>query len=107
MENDFRITKDIPISTIHSRITGRVRAERQRLGFSQKDFAEKCEVPLRTYKRFEVGECDSLDVFLKVIKEFDRLTAIELLFPPRAASITQKDPVSSLSRVLQRLKESQ
>jgi transcriptional regulator with XRE-family HTH domain len=108
MSNEFKITKETPVSTIFSRITGRVRAERQKLGYSQKIFSGRCGVPLRTYKRFELGECDSLEVFLRIIKEFDRLTAVELLFPPKPilSPVTLNDPVASLSKMLQRLNES-
>ncbi len=107
MECEFKVNKDTPITTIFVRITGRVRAERQKLGLSQKEFSSRCEIPLRTYKRFELGQCDSLDVFLRVIREFDRLTAIELLFPPQMTIKQLNDPSSLLARAIDRLKQSQ
>lgn len=107
MNSEFKVSKDLPISTVFIRITGRVRAERQKLGLSQKEFSSRCGIPLRTYKRFELGQCDSLEVFLRIIKEFDRLTAVELLFPPQMTLKQFNDPSSLLARAIDRLKQSQ
>jgi transcriptional regulator with XRE-family HTH domain len=61
----------------------RVRFERGRLGFSQADFAVWCGVPLRTYKRFELGECDSLGVLIRIAQGFGRAPGFDMLFPPQ------------------------
>lgn len=71
-------------SELKMHIADRVRFERRRLLMSQEAFAMQCEIPLRTYKRFEQGQCDSLEAFLRLVIKFERTIAIELLFPPRA-----------------------
>jgi transcriptional regulator with XRE-family HTH domain len=66
---------------------------------SQQVFAMKCGIPLRTYKRLEQGQCDSLQVFLQVVIAFDRTIALELLFPP------QQMPETALDRIRRRANE--
>jgi transcriptional regulator with XRE-family HTH domain len=82
-------------------IADRVRLERRRLGLNQKDFAERCGIPLRTYKRVEQAECDSLDAFLRIVICFERSVAIELLFPPKSAPVTEPRSAPAL---LERMK---
>jgi hypothetical protein len=38
-------------------------------------------VPLRTYKRLELGGCDSIEVLIKVAQTFGRASGFETLFP--------------------------
>lgn len=85
-------------------IADRVRLERCRLKFSQAIFAERCGVPLRTYKRFELGECDSLLVMISVVKEFDRVVALDLLFPPKDFQLQSRSPVAVLDRLVRKLR---
>lgn len=68
-------------------IADRIRIERRKLGLTQQEFAKRCDVPLRTFKRFEQGECDSLEVFLQVAMTFERISALELLFPAKSAVV--------------------
>lgn len=70
-------------------IADRVRLERRRDGLSQKDFADRCGISLRTFKRFEQGECDSLEAFLRIVITFDRIVALELLFPAKPAAVVE------------------
>jgi len=72
---------------LRARIADRVRIERRRLKLSQANFARECQIPLRTYKRFGRGQCDSLEAFLRVVKTFELTAAIELLFPPKASTL--------------------
>lgn len=84
------------------RIADRIRVGRRQTGLSQRHFAEKCGIPLRTFKRVENGTCDSLDAFLRIIIAFERISALELLFPPRPAKVT---PMISATIALERLRE--
>jgi transcriptional regulator with XRE-family HTH domain len=96
---DFKFGDGVSVAMLVSRIAARVRFERQRLGLSQAVFAERCHVPLRTYKRFELGQSDSLEVFVRVIVEFERVAALELLFPPRTIiGLGLVDRVDELAR---------
>ena len=81
---------------LKTHIADRIRLERRRLSLSQEAFAAKCGIPLRTYKRLEQGQCDSLEVFLQVVIVFERIVAIELLFPPR------QPPETALDRIRRR-----
>jgi DNA-binding XRE family transcriptional regulator len=86
------------------RIADRIRLERRRTGMNQRQFAEVCDIPLRTFKRFENGKCDSLDAFLSIVIMFERVTAIELLFPPKDALATEpRTPTAMLERLRNRL----
>ena len=77
----------------------RVRLERSRNKESQREFAERCSIPLRTYKRFEQGQCDSLDVFLRIVIAFDRVKGFELMFPPKPVAVQSRNPIDILSRL--------
>jgi transcriptional regulator with XRE-family HTH domain len=66
---------------VSSYIASRIRAERQRLGFSQSLMAKKSGIPLRTYKRIELTGFGSIQNLILILRTFERLTAIKLLFP--------------------------
>ena len=85
------------------RLADRVRVERRKLSLSQREFAERCDIPLRTYKRFELGQCDSLNVFVKIIGTFDRLVALELLFPPKPIEHEPRTATALLDRLVRRI----
>lgn len=89
---------------LRKRITDRVRAERYNWRLSQKEFAERAGIALRTFKRFELGACDSLEVFLRIVVVFERANALELLFPPKPSTTTNPhSPVAALERFLTRV----
>ena len=81
----------------------RVRAERRKLGLSQLAFAAKCGVPLRTYKRFELDKCDSLDVLIKIIAASGRTKGLELLFFPIDQVVELRTPTAALDRLKRNL----
>lgn len=64
-----------------SRIADRVRAERKLRKLTQIEFANLCGIPLRTFKRFESGTSDSLTTLLRIVKYFERVQGLEMLFP--------------------------
>ncbi|RAA89263.1 hypothetical protein DN490_13925 [Burkholderia multivorans] len=99
----FENARSSTAEEICARIADRVRAERRNLQLSQQEFAIQCQVPLRTYKRFELGECDSLATFVKIVAAFDRIVALELLFPPKQVDTAPRNAVALLSRLVQRL----
>lgn len=76
-----------------ARIALRIRRERTLLGASQADFAKAAGIPLRTYKRFEATGHASLENFVRVISVFERVSALELLFPPKPVSSRTLDQV--------------
>lgn len=79
---DFGQANTVTSRDVFELLCTRLRAERSKLRLSQRDFAAKAGVPLRTYKRFESGECDSLDVFIRITQAFSRAPGFETLFPP-------------------------
>lgn len=79
---DFGQANTLSSGDVFELLCTRLRAERAKLRQSQRDFAAKAGVPLRTYKRFELGECDSLDVFIRITQAFSRAPGFETLFPP-------------------------
>lgn len=91
-------------SSLRMLVGDRVRLERRRKGLTQKKFAEVCGITLRTYKRFENGECDSFDAFLAIVIAFQRVVAIELLFPSKdAVELKPRTPTSALEHFLSRV----
>ena len=86
-------------------IADRVRRGRSEMKYSQHGFAELCGVPLRTYKRFELGQCDSLNVFIRIVVAFDRVAALNLLFPPQRTEINTVSAPAALARLRRRLEK--
>lgn len=96
--------KEILTATeLRTRIVDRVRRERRRLGASQEDFAKITGIALRTYKRFELDQCDSLNVFIRIVITFDRVVAFDLLFPPEKAVVELRTPLAALERLRNRM----
>lgn len=60
-----------------------VRRLRNDAGESQRDFAERAGIPLRTYKRFETHGEGSLETFLRALKTAGRAQYLFLIFPSR------------------------
>jgi len=90
--------------TLRVRIGDRVRLERRRKRLTQKEFADTCGIALRTYKRFESGKCDSFDAFLAVVIAFERVVALELLFPPKdAVELRPRSPGAALEQLRNRV----
>jgi len=54
----FEHGAELTMEELRKRFGDRVRLERRRKSLTQKEFAEACGIALRTYKRFESGECD-------------------------------------------------
>jgi transcriptional regulator with XRE-family HTH domain len=103
---DFSTSSALSVLELRIRIGDRVRVERRRLKLSQVKFATECQIPIRTYKRFEQGKCDSLEAFLRVVMVFQRTAAIELLFPPKPpATSDTKSLFSVLERLMGRAQE--
>lgn len=62
----------------------RIRRVRSHLRESQEDFAERAQVSLRTYKRFETHGKASLETFIKVLRAVGRTQYLFMLFPAPA-----------------------
>lgn len=65
-------------------LADRTRYERKRLRLTQQDFADQCGIGFSTFRRFEAGRCDSLEVLLLIVSTFQRIAALDLLFPSEA-----------------------
>jgi DNA-binding XRE family transcriptional regulator len=61
-------------------ITARIRLARREQSLSQREFAEVCSIPERTFKRIEAGECDSLMNLIKIICYLERQASFNLSF---------------------------
>jgi transcriptional regulator with XRE-family HTH domain len=73
---------------------------------NQREFAEICGISLRTFKRFENGNCDSINIFLSIVIMFERVSAIELLFPPKdPITIEPRTPMAALERLKNRIQQ--
>ena len=90
------------------RLGDQLREERKVLRLSQVKFSALANIPLRTYKRMELGQCDSLDAFFRALIALhsetasSRLSALRLLFPPKPAPDVARTPVAALNRVLRK-----
>lgn len=100
---DFGGANSLSSSDVHGLLCTRLRAERKKLNLSQQEFAEKAGVPLRTYKRFELGECDSLDVFIRISQAFARAPGFETLFPPLQLEVKPRGLEAAIENLMRGL----
>ena len=77
----FEAANEMSSSDVLNMLRNRIRLERSRIGLSQAQFALRCNIPLRTYKRLELGGCDSIEVLIKVSQALGRATGFDTLFP--------------------------
>lgn len=96
----FSSTSNLSPSDLKTLLINRVRIERRRLKMTQAEFAARCGIPLRTYKRFELGESDSLEALVRIVVVFKRVAAFDLLFPADAVELESKSPIKVLERVM-------
>jgi len=62
-------------------IASRIRSARLDLGFSQPEMALKADIPLRTYKRFELSGKGTMVNLILVLRVLGKLRALEAIFP--------------------------
>lgn len=62
-------------------LASRIRSERIRQGYSQATMAETSGIPLRTYKRIELTGKGSIQNLILILRTFERIAALNLLFP--------------------------
>ena len=94
----FQETDELSVGELRARVADSIRAERTRLSLSQREFALRCGIALRTYKRFELGHCDSLDVLLLIVQKFGRMQTFRLLFEGDAPAVKLRTPLAALAR---------
>ena len=99
---DFLGTNSLSVDELRLLLSDRIRIERRRTDESQRVFAERCGIPLRTYKRFEQGRCDSLEVFFRIVIAFDRIKGFELMFPPKPVRLIPRTAPALLEQVRRR-----
>lgn len=73
----------LSVQDVQRLISDRIRHERRRLGLTQIEFAARCGIALRTYKRLELGESDSIGALIRVAQYLERAMGFEMLFPPQ------------------------
>lgn len=87
-EQELEAFRDWPETEVCKLLASRIRRMRQAIGESQSVFATRAHVPLRTYKRFEVGGKATLETFLRVMRTLDRTQYLHLLFPSAPAKFS-------------------
>lgn len=84
---NFDCANEMQSKDVSGLIRDRVRAERKKAGFTQAEFAELCGIPLRTFKRFELGGAGSIDMLVRIAQAFGRGAGFDMLFPAQLASL--------------------
>lgn len=74
--------KDKSNSQVCSYFGSRIRSERNRLGYSQEDFALLTGISLRTYKRIELTGKGSIENMVNILRATERLRILEFMFSP-------------------------
>jgi hypothetical protein len=88
-EQESEAFRDWPEAEVCRLLASRVRRMRHSTGESQKAFADRAYVPLRTYKRFELEGRATLETFLQVLRALNRTQYLQLLFPSEAAKLSR------------------
>lgn len=70
---------------------------------SQPQFAAHCGIPLRTFKRFELGGCDSVGVLIQIAQGFGRGSGFDMLFPPQALPLKSRGIEAALESIRSKL----
>ncbi|QKY03605.1 helix-turn-helix transcriptional regulator [Janthinobacterium lividum] len=78
----FEQANELNVQDVQRLISDRIRHERRRLGLTQVIFAARCGIALRTYKRLELGESDSIGALIRVAQYLGRAPGFDMLFPP-------------------------
>jgi hypothetical protein len=99
----FEKANTLPSTDVLRLLRDRVRFERRRLGYSQTQFAVLCGVPLRTFKRFELGGCDSIEVLIKITQGFGRGPGFDMLFPAQPFSLQPRGMEVALQSIRSKL----
>lgn len=90
------------VKDVMEQLAARIRAERKMLNLSQEEMAASAGVPIRTYKRFESAECESLSVLIKIANAMElrtgpgRLAAFEKMFPGGVREAGAHTPMGAL-----------
>jgi transcriptional regulator with XRE-family HTH domain len=93
------------VRDVLGQLAARIKAERKLLNLSQEELANEAGVPIRTYKRFELAECDSLSVLIKIANAMElrtghgRLATFERMFPGGVREASANTPMGALRRL--------
>jgi DNA-binding transcriptional regulator YiaG len=68
-------------------LADKVRRMRRQAKQSQQVFAQRAQIPLRTYKRFEAHGRGSLQTFIQVLRATERAQYLFMLFPSPGPTI--------------------
>jgi transcriptional regulator with XRE-family HTH domain len=80
-----------------------VRLERKKLGYTQAEFAQRCGIALRTFKRFELGGAGSIDLLIRVVQVFGRGPGFDLLFPAQLPALKPRGIDAALMSIRAKL----
>lgn len=73
--------RDWPERQVCKLLADRVRRHRVAAGLSQHAFALEAQIPLRTYKRFELEGKATLETFIQALRVLGRTQFLQLVFP--------------------------
>lgn len=105
MEAENRTLSLLPDEDICAVIAVRLKIARLRLNLTQTEMSVRSGVPLRTYKRFELSGCGSLNTFVAVLRGLDRLRLLEVILP-QPTILTDANVVQRVDRIRKRARKS-
>ncbi|WP_081934156.1 helix-turn-helix transcriptional regulator [Massilia sp. 9096] len=87
------------VGRYRSLLSDRLRLERKHRGLTQEQFAGLLQVSSRTYKRFELGTCDSLELFLSIVIAIGKTSALDLVFPNPPTVAKPRTPAGAMAKL--------
>lgn len=99
----FEQANALSAQAVQRLISDRIRHERRRLGLTQVVFAARCGIALRTYKRLELGESDSIGALIRVVQYLGRAVGFDMLFPPQPLVPPLRGAQAALHRIRDKL----
>lgn len=82
-------------------VSSRLRAERVRYKYSQKEMATLCNMSLRTYKRLELTGKGTIESLIRTLIVLNRVKSLNLLFsPPPTKRSSFIDRIEDLAKTI-------
>lgn len=102
---DFGSAGALETDTLLILLRDRVRFERRRQKLSQAAFAEKCGIPLRTFKRYESTGTGSIELLVRIAQGFGRAPGFDSIFPAQPLLPKQTGVHAALARLEQKIEQ--
>lgn len=96
---DFGSAGALDVQDLIILLRDRVRFERRRQKLSQVEFAKICDIPLRTFKRYERIGTGSIEILVKIAKGFGRAPGFDSIFPPQPLRVQSRAIDAALARL--------